>query len=100
MTNHFERAAVLADVRPNLVLQAPLAADTERNGHTRPAHGSKTGLVWDIADAILADSGRPPKKNRALMDYLEAVGIEGSPATFGTQFSRWHQYHGIERAGK
>ncbi len=54
----------------------------------RPAAGSLTGRVWDIADTISRTEGRPATKAEVLHVYL-AEG--GNAATCRTQFSRWKQ---------
>lgn len=66
-----------------------------QNGQTRPLSGSKTGLVWDIADSISQKLKRPALRNE-VFDELEKQS-EGEPsyAMAGTQYSRWCAFHNV-----
>ena len=62
---------------------------TKKNGPTvgkRPAAGTKTGRVWDTADAITRENGRAATC-REVRERYTAAG--GNPNTANTQFSRW-----------
>ena len=66
---------------------------TKKNGPTvgkRPAAGTKTGRVWDTADAITRENGRAATC-REVRERYTAEG--GNPNTANTQFSRWKADH-------
>lgn len=55
-----------------------------------PAAGSKTGKVWEIAEAIWQAAGRPSETKgirKQIIDACEAEGINGSTAS--VQFGKW-----------
>lgn len=61
------------------------AAVDQKNGITRPATGTLTRRVWDIADSV---------KNRA--DVMAKATAEGiADATVATQYQKWRIYNGI-----
>jgi hypothetical protein len=62
------------------------------NGITRPAAGTKTGRVWDIADELSNSAGQPVAR-KLVMDKATAEGI--NEATIATQYSRWRGYNGL-----
>ena len=66
-----------------------------QNGVTRPAPGTKTGRVWEIADELSAEKGEPAGRAEVLAAY-EAEG--GNSATGATQYGRWKKFHGLTRA--
>lgn len=73
------------------VEKAPVAKD-EMNGVTRPKSGTKTGRVWDIADAQSQELGAPAQRK----GVLDAAADEGiNTATAATQYGRWRKYHGL-----
>lgn len=62
---------------------------TKKNGLTvgkRPAADTKTGRVWDTADAITRENGRAATC-REVRERYTAEG--GNPNTANTQYSRW-----------
>lgn len=65
------------------------AGDT-KNGITRPAAGTVTGTIWDIADKLAA---KGPVVRADVMDAAVAKDI--AEATVATQFQRWRIYNGI-----
>lgn len=69
------------------VARAPASAQS--GPATRPASGSTTGRVWDIADAAFAQSGATPTKEfrRDVIARCEAAGINKSTAS--VQYGRW-----------
>lgn len=70
-----------------------------QNGHTRPVPGSKTGVVWDIADAISSKMKRPALRNEVFDEYSKKVP-DASAGTCGTQYSRWCAFHNVSAALK
>ena len=66
----------------------------KQNGFTRPIAGTKTGMVWDIADAISAKQGSPAKRDQVFEAYKAAVP-DASDGTISTQYSRWCGFHGV-----
>ncbi len=56
--------------------------------HTRPAEGTATARVWELADAITAANGRKARRG----EVVEAYVAEGGNAnTASTQFYYWSQ---------
>ena len=75
---------------------APVAmpAMPKQNGITRPKPGTKTGRVWEIADALSAQANAPaPRKNVIAQGVAEGI----NPATLATQYGRWRRFHGLAR---
>lgn len=73
------------------------APKDSKNGVTRPKAGTKTGRVWEIADAQSQALGSPAPR----APVLEAATGEGiNAATAATQYGRWRKYHGLEGTGK
>lgn len=70
-----------------------------QNGHTRPLPGSKTGIVWDIADKISEKLGRPALRDEVFEEYSKKVP-DASSGTCGTQYSRWVAFHNAAGAIK
>lgn len=66
----------------------------KQNGIKRPDAGSVTGTLWDIADRISEDLGRPAPRADVVKQYLEAVP-NGNQATANTQYARWVTFHGV-----
>lgn len=63
----------------------------QANGVTKPAEGTKTRQVWDTADAISAEIGRP-----ALMaEVREKLGEGVNKATISTQYNKWCTFYGV-----
>ncbi len=74
----------------------PKVIRERQNGQTRPQSGSKTGVVWDIADAISQKMKRPALRNE-VFDALEKAVKEPSYAMAGTQYSRWCAFYGVAK---
>lgn len=70
-----------------------------KNGATRPKPGSKTVVVWEIADAISAKMKRPALRNEVFDEYTKKVPT-GSIGMAGTQYSRWCAFTGAGPALK
>ncbi len=84
-----EEAATKADEKP--------AKRPQKNGVTRPANDTKTGRVWEIADALSETAGEPVGRKAVLDAY---IGEGGNAATGATQYGRWRTYHGLKKAVK
>lgn len=74
--------------------KAPKIERERQNGHTRPLAGSKTGLIWDLADAISQKERRPALRDEVFDAYDKKVK-DASMKTAGTQYSRWCAFHGV-----
>ena len=97
MTAPKKEAKPKAVKAPKPVKEAkPKVERIRQNGQTRPAAGSKTGLVWDIADAISAKLKRPALRNE-VFDELEKQAKDPSYAMAGTQYSRWCAFYGVTK---
>lgn len=66
-----------------------------KNGITRPTPGTATGKVWEIADAVSAETKAPAERKPVLAACKEA---KINDATAQTQFGRWRTYHGLVTA--
>lgn len=67
-----------------------------KNGITRPKAGTKTGRVWELADAQSANLGKPAPRKGVIEECLtEGLNV----ATAATQYGRWRKYHGLEGRG-
>ncbi len=75
----------------------PKVVRERQNGQTRPASGSKTGLVWDIADAISAKLKRPALRNEVFDELAKQTKEQCSYAMAGTQYSRWCAFYGVTK---
>lgn len=75
----------------------PKAPKDMKNGVTRPKGGTKTGRVWEIADAQSNALGSPALRAPVLET---AIGEGINSATAATQYGRWRKYHGLEGTGK
>lgn len=65
-----------------------------QNGVTKPADGTKTGLVWVICDEL---SDLPSGKVVPRADLMKQGAVHQlDPSTISTQFSRWRRFHGIK----
>ena len=67
-------------------------ARVHQNGVTRPASGTRTGMVWDICDR-LSKKLRAPVARKDVMAETKNCGI--NPATAATQYALWRRFHGI-----
>lgn len=67
----------------------------QQNNITRPASGTTTGKIWDLADKLSAErgDGHPVEvaKLRAHADMKQV-----NDHTLKTQFARWRSFHGIK----
>ncbi len=70
--------------------------DTQ-NGITRPSTGTKTGIVWGIADDLSAEL-KAPAGRKAVLDAATAKEI--NPSTAATQYGRWRKYNGLTGTGR
>lgn len=76
-----------------------------QNGAVRPTPGTRTGLVWDYADAILAKriaaGEQHPVPTIAEVRALYEGNVEGARlATCQAQFDRWLKFHNARAALK
>jgi hypothetical protein len=69
-------------------------AKITQNGVTRPAAGTKTARVWEIADAISASKGRPALREE-VMAAGEAEGM--NRGTIATQYARWTEFFAVSK---
>lgn len=84
------------------IAEAPVAEETKvakprnesQNGISKPASGTKTGRVWEIADAISAKLQRPALREE-VMKACEGEGI--NRGTIATQYARWTQFYGVSK---
>jgi len=63
-----------------------------QNNVRRPKPDTSTGRVWQIADQISAEAGRPAYRSEVLEIF---VGEGGNPSTGATQYGRWCKFHGL-----
>ena len=72
-------------------------AKIEQNGVSRPAAGTTTARVWEIADAMSTAAGvaveRKPVLNAAV---AESINI----ATAATQYGKWRVFNGLGKPVK
>jgi hypothetical protein len=87
-------------INPELVLaptKATKATKTDRlqkNGITRPASGTTTGAIWDVADEIsLTHNGHPATIAEV---RAHAKLLHTNDHTIKTQYARWRAFHGIK----
>lgn len=75
---------------------------SKQNGVSRPFPGTKTGLVWDYADAIYAQRQKlglaHPVPVIAEVQTLYNNVVGAVPATCRQQFQFWCKYHGVKEA--
>ena len=69
----------------------------KQNGIKRPDSGTVTGKLWDIADEISMNLGRPAQRKEVVDRYL-AEQPNANSATANTQYARWVIYHGATEA--
>ena len=62
------------------------------NGVTRPADGTATARIWQIADDISA-AAKAPASRADVLKVAEAEGL--NTATCATQYGRWRAFHGL-----
>ena len=63
------------------------------NGVTRPADGTATARIWQIADEISAKA-KAPASRADVLKVAEAEGLNG--ATCATQYGRWRVFNGLK----
>ena len=69
-----------------------------KSSSTQPADsGSRTGRVWEIADALSERLGRRADR-KAVVDACVAEG--GNPNTASTQYFHWKQAYDARRGGR
>lgn len=90
-------AAPAAEAKPAKEPKAPKPERLVQNGVTRPAEGTKTARVWDIADSISAAKGRPALREE-VMAAGEAEGL--NRGTIATQYARWTEFFGVSKADR
>lgn len=73
--------------------KAPAAPKDRRNGVTKPAAGTATGKVWEIADFI-SNQKQAPASRKEVVEAAEKAGL--NPSTVLTQYGRWRRYYGLE----
>lgn len=73
------------------------AAAPKQNGIKRPEPGSVTGALWDIADEISRELGRPAPRKDVVDRYMANVP-NANQATANTQYARWVTFHGASDA--
>lgn len=66
----------------------------KQNGIKRPDAGSVTGKLWDIADALSEQLGKPAPRADVVKQYLTDVP-NANQATANTQYARWVTFHGV-----
>ena len=64
-----------------------------QNGVTRPAPGTSTARVWEIADEISAKA-KAPASRADVLKVAEAAGLNTS--TCATQYGRWRVFNGLK----
>lgn len=69
----------------------------KRNGIKRPDSDSVTGKLWDIADRISKELGRPAPRKQVVDTYMAEV-VNANVATAQTQYARWVVYHDAQSA--
>lgn len=94
----------MSDQTETTTTEAPAAAPApvtvqrvRQNGFTRPIAGTKTGLIWDIADEISAREKRPAKRDEVFDEYKKRVP-DAMNGTMSTQYSRWCGFHKVSDA--
>lgn len=66
----------------------------EQNGVTRPNPDSMIGKLWEIADSISNQNGRPATRKEVVETYMAQV--PGAVlATANTQYARWVTFHAV-----
>jgi hypothetical protein len=69
----------------------------KQNGIKRPDSGTVTGKLWDIADEISKEKGRPALRSEVVARYM-AEQPNANQATANTQYARWVTFHGANDA--
>lgn len=90
----------MTDVNENVVeaTEAPQkVVSVKQNGVTRPREGSKTGLVWKIADDLTEALGGAAARRKDVLQECAEYGLV--PSTAATQYGRWRKFNGLEGRG-
>lgn len=74
---------------------APKREKIEANGVTRPAPGTKTGIVWEQADAITAKNKGVWAERAAVFAAAQAKGV--NDATIATQYQLWRKFNNVPK---
>lgn len=83
-------------IPPTPEVKAPRERLPQQNGFTRPSPGSKTGVIWDIADRLTAEAGGTHAQRKDVLAAVFAEYPETSQGTATTQYGRWRRYHGLQ----
>ena len=81
--------------KPEKTEKAPKAekpARIQQNNVTRPNQGTNTGTVWEIADALSKETGKPATR-KDVLDKAVDKGINVSTAA--TQYGQWRKFNGL-----
>lgn len=73
---------------------APKKERITNNGVVRPSEGTKTGRVWEIADAI-SQTNQAPAARGEVLKQCEGEGI--NQATGATQYGRWCKFNDVPK---
>lgn len=79
----------------NAAVETKPAKDV-RSGVFRPS-GALTGKVWDVADAVSAEKGRPALRKEVWTRYKQDVGEAAQESTSNTQYFKWVKWHGYSK---
>jgi hypothetical protein len=92
-----QAAAWLATPRkPQEGSVAPRSSEPRPESNEPPKTGSKTGRVWEIADAVLAKYSAPYEWKKIRVDIAAACEAEGiNSSTMSVQFSKWRKTKGF-----
>ena len=69
-------------------------ARIQQNDVTRPEEGTITGALWQIADRISAQLGKPAPR-KAVTDAFMTEVPNANMATANTQYARWVKFYGV-----
>ena len=61
--------------------------------YTRPGLGTKTGRVWEIADEITREKGRPAKRREVIGRF---TAENGNANTANTQYQYWKDWYELQ----
>lgn len=84
-----EKAAALA--------AKPKVERLRSNGQTRPAAGTTTGRVWEIADLLSAQLQRPAERAEVLA-FAREENAAVNESTVATQYGRWCLFYNVKKA--
>ena len=90
--NEATNEATAAEEAP---VKEPKVEREKRNNVTKPAAGTVTGRVWEVADEVSRAQGRPALRGE-VMAILDAEGV--SKGTIATQYGKWCTYYGVDKA--